>query len=146
MKKIRISILIVLFCLTIIYQGFAQAICPIETLKVNSLNGKVIWNDKTEAPIAKTKVDLIKLDEEQNLLSSIFTDEDGFFEFKELEKGKYAIDVWLYVDEKPYFVYRVALKVKKSSATKSNSQIQVKLGLDCWNSEANIVKTTATSE
>ncbi len=124
-------------------QSYAQAICPIKTLKIDSVKGKVIWNDKTEAPIAKIKVELKRLDEEQSLVKSIFTGKNGFFEFKKLKKGKYAVDVWLYVDEEPYFVYRVALKVKKSNVIKSNSQILVKLGLDCWDSEASVEKVTA---
>ena len=124
--------------------SYGQAICPITTLKIGGIKGKVLWNDKTAAPITKTKVELKRLDEAQSLVTSILTDENGFFEINNLKKGKYGLDVWLYVDEKPYFVYRVALKITKSNETKSNSLLVVKLGLDCWTSEASVVKSTAS--
>ena len=136
MKKLSFSILFVLFILVLCSPNYGQAICPITTLKIGSVKGKVLWNDKTVAPITRTKVELIRLGEEDFLISSTLTNENGFFEISNLEKGKYGLDVWLYVDEKPYFVYRVALKVTKSNATKSDSLIVVKLGLDCWTSEA----------
>lgn len=145
MKKLSFSILLVLIVLLLRSASYGQAICPITTLKIGGVKGKVLWNDKTSAPITKTKVELIRLGEEDSLITSTLTDENGFFEINNLKKGKYGLDVWLYVDEKPYFVYRVALKVTKSNAKKSNSLIVVKLGLDCWTSEAGIVKSTAAS-
>ncbi len=140
MKKLSLSVLFVLFTLTLCPPSYAQAICPLTTLKTDSVRGKVLWNDKTTAPITKTKVELKRFDEEQSLVTSTLTNENGFFEIHNLKKGEYGLDVWLYVDEKSYFVYRVALKVKKSNDAKSNSLIVVKLGLDCWNSEASVMK------
>ncbi len=140
MKKLSFSILFVLLTLALYSPSYGQAICPITTLKISGVKGKVLWNDKTVAPITKTKVDLKRLDGEQSLVTSTLTDENGFFEINNLKKGKYGLDVWLYVDEKPYFVYRVALKVTKSNETKVSSLIVAKLGLDCWTSEASVVK------
>jgi hypothetical protein len=140
MKKVSLLLLLILVTLTLHTSGHAQGICPIITLKVNRISGKILWNDKNAQPITKTKVELKRLDEKESLTASTITNDLGFFEINNIKTGKYGLDVLLSVDEKPYFVYRIALKVKKSNATKSESIIALKLGLDCFNSEARIIK------
>lgn len=145
MKNVSFSILFILFISMLCSRNYAQSMCSITTLKTNSVKGKVLWNDKPAQPIVKTKVELKRLDETQSLVSSVLTDNLGFFEIGNIKKGEYVLDTWLYVDEKPYFAYRIGLKVKKTNDTKSKSLIVVKLGLDCWNSEVSVAKSTAIS-
>jgi hypothetical protein len=85
MKETRFLFLPILFVLTLYPSSFAQGICPISTLRIDRVRGKVLWNDKNAEPITKTKVELKRLDEEQSLVTSTLTDDAGFFEINVID-------------------------------------------------------------
>lgn len=122
--------------------GCAQSVCTIETLKVDGIAGTVIWNDKTELPISRVRLELLDpRTNDDNLPVAIFvTGEDGRFAFNDLTKGKYILSAKLFVDEVPYFEYRAVFNVRKSKARHVHSAIKLKLGLDCWKSEISVGK------
>ncbi len=140
MKKFGVPVLITLILLGLCSQNYAQGICPITTLKINRIQGKVLSNDKLQEPIRQTKVELTRLGETVSLNYSTLTNDSGYFEINNVKKGKYALGVWLTVNEKPYFNYRAAITVKKSNDSKSKDLILVNLGLDCFTSEVSISK------
>ena len=125
-------------------QIMAQGVCPITTLKIGELKGKVVTSGRAEdEPLAQTKVELRRLDENETLVSSAVTDEKGTFEISEIKSGKYRLVVWFILNNQLYFKYYVKLEIKdKLKKAKRKSSILIKLGIDCQSSEASLVSSS----
>ncbi len=137
MKKL-ISLALILFFGAFSATVHCQAVCPIITLKVNKVSGKIIEKGKLATPFPDVKVELRKINDEETLVSSTTSDKLGFFEFEEIEKGKY---LFLLDFNKPSFVnYRAVVKVKKTNSSKSKPSILIVYSGDCWDTEALTVK------
>lgn len=140
MMKYRFSIPAFLIVLILSSQIFAQSMCPITTLTVNRIRGKVLTNDQQQVPIKQAKVELFSLGETDSLVASAFTDDLGYFNITNVQKGKYAIEAAFAVEGVTHLKYRFVLKVKKSNDTRSSALIMVKLDANCFDSEVSISK------
>lgn len=117
-----------------------NAICPITTLKVEQVVGKVVWADNPESPVPNTRIDLVTLGESQEIVDSMETDENGFFEFKDVKKGNYALNIYLIVGSTEVAPrYWVPLKVTRTNSTNSRRHILILRAPDCWDSDAKMV-------
>lgn len=137
-----VGLILIFFIISASELCLAQnAICPITTLKVKQVVGKVVWADNPESPVSNTRIDLVTLGESQELLESMKTDENGFFEFRDVKKGKYALNVYLLIAGSTEVAprYWVPLKVTRSNSTNSRRHILILRAFDCWDSEAKLV-------
>lgn len=119
---------------------FSQAICPIRTLKVNKINGKILDGGKSEEPLPEIKLELIKFDEEETIVSTVFTDKAGYFEFENIEKGKYGLIIYFVFNGNLYLKYRAIVKAKKTDSPKVKPSILIRFGVDCHETEAISIK------
>ncbi len=120
--------------------AFSQAVCPIKTLKVNKVNGKILLGGKSKEPFPDTKIDLFKFDEKETVISTTATNEDGYFEFDNIKKGKYGLNVHIVINGMSYPPYRAIVKVKKTDSSKLKPSILIIYSGDCWDTEAETVK------
>jgi hypothetical protein len=141
MKKLIFITLLLLLSLTVCsLPNYSQHLCHVINLETNRVKGRVLSQGKTEKPIRQTKVELIRFDERLSFVSSVLTDDTGYFEIKNIRNGGYFLIAWHTNDEEASDKYYVGLQVMKTNDTKSKNLIQIKLGLDCSTSEAKLIK------
>jgi hypothetical protein len=141
MKKLTFSALLILFVLTFCsLPNYAQSICHVVNLRANRVKGRVLSQGRIEEPIRQTRVELKRLDERLSLVTSALTDDSGYFEIKNIRKGEYILVAWFTNEEQTFHKYYMGLQVMKTSDTKSKNLIEIKLGLDCFTSEAKLIK------
>ena len=139
-NKIFIFLSVIFVCGIYSLPSFAQGICPITTIKLGRIKGKVVSQGKNEVPISATKVELFNLNENKVLIDSVMTDEKGFFKFDNINKGIYGLTVWFTIKGQTYLKYDVILKVTKNQKEKENNKmVYVRLGMDCFNSDAKLI-------
>lgn len=134
--------------LSVIFAGYAsvsvQAMCPIKTLDVKKVQGQVMeMGSDQQDPIAlpNTKVELMWLGNPDVLITTVETDDKGFFEINDIKKGKYRLVVYFIVNGKAVAPkYDVILKVEKSNVSKSNQHIYISLAFDCSENIVKLVK------
>lgn len=128
--------------------GHPAAMCPLKTLSVNKVQGRITEIDTRKGfpdpPLAHTKVVLKRLgDEEDILVGEAETDATGFFEIAAVPKGTYRLVVYFIVDGRDITApYHVILKVKKSKAKKSRKYIHVSMSYSCFDTTAETVRRT----
>jgi hypothetical protein len=118
--------------------SFAQGICPITTIKLGRIKGKVVSQGRNEVPVSATKVELFNLKSNKVLIASVMTDENGFFEFDSIKKGTYGLTAWFTIKEETYLKYAVILKVTKNQK-ENNQMVYIRLGMDCFESDAKLI-------
>ena len=129
------------FLVVCVTPNLAQGICPLPSLRVDSVKGKVVTQGKNEdEPLSQAKVELRRLDDKETLVASTVTDNGGLFEITSSPKGKYRLVIWFSVNNQLYFKYYIKLNVvKRVKKPKEKMSILVKLGVDCFNSEASLI-------
>ena len=107
-----------------------QSMCPIKTIKVGKLLGKVVERSDSASPLQNVSIELRSTDEAQSLIATTTTDKDGGFRFSSVKNGKYSIDF------RPEWMesYRLVVKLRSSGQTRGGSFV-VKLDLDCGKNE-----------
>ncbi len=120
--------------------AFSQAVCPIKTLKVNKVNGKILLGVKSKIPYSNAGIFLFKLDDVETIVSTTTTNEEGYFEFDNIKKGKYGFKFDVIFDGMLYRPYRAIVKVKKTDSSKLKPSILIIYSGDCWDTEAETVK------
>ena len=134
-KRFLILSLVLTCFFTTIY---SQAVCPISTAKVNSIQGRVVENIGSQKPWPDIVVEIRNFGDNETLVSTTKTDKDGLFSIAGLQKGKYVMNVIF--DVRYISTYRLIAKVKRSNSSKKKPSILVRLGSDCWETEVTIVK------
>lgn len=130
-------LLSVIYCLP----SFAQSTCPVKTLNVNEVKGKVVSLGKNEVPVSGTKVELFQLNDDA-LVKSVLTDEKGFFKIDNVKSGKYRLLVWFTIEGETYLKYNLILKVVENQK-ENNRVVYVRLGMDCFESDAKLIDERA---
>ncbi|MDQ3633674.1 MAG: hypothetical protein M3405_04090 [Acidobacteriota bacterium] len=120
--------------------AFSQSICPIVTVKVNKVSGKILVGGRLEEPLPNIKVELRKFDDEETLVSTAVTDKSGLFEFDNIRKGEYIFNTYFVFNNELYLKYRAIVKVKKSNSLNSKPSILIRFGIDCHETEIKTVK------
>jgi len=107
-----------------------QSMCPIKTIRVGKLLGKVVEKSDSASPLQNVSLELRSTDEAQSLIATTTTDKDGGFRFDSVKNGRYSIDF------RPGWMdsYRLVVKFRSNGQTKGGSFV-VKLDLDCGNNE-----------
>lgn len=120
----------------------AQSMCPLKTLKINKIQGKITAQErKNTIPLSYTKIDLQRLGDPDVLVTTVETDDKGFFEISNIPKGEYRLAVHFIVDGREIVPkYDVILKVKKSNVSESNKYICIFLAFDCGDNTAKVFK------
>jgi hypothetical protein len=111
----------------------AQSVCPIRTVRVDTLEGTISENARDRMPVPKAAIDVRSARNESTLIASTRTDEKGWFSFGSIASGKYLLDV------RSEFAPSYRLIVK-SRGKKKGSSILVRLGPDCHQTEATVSK------
>lgn len=123
-------------------ESYAQQMCNLIELKVDNVKGRVVTNDQDLYPVSSSQVKLFKINDNDVLIGSTVTDTEGFFDIVDIKPGKYRLVVWA-TSEKglTLFTYDVIVKVMKSKNKNKDSHqmIYVKLGGDCFESDAKLV-------
>jgi 5-hydroxyisourate hydrolase-like protein (transthyretin family) len=133
-------LLLTLFFLSLFnFSVFSQAICPTKTLKVNKVNGQILDGGKLETPLPNIKVELREINENERLVSEVYTNKSGVFEFENIKKGKYFFNVYFVFNNDLYLTYRAVVKVNKTNSSKLKPSILIRYGVDCWNTEATVI-------
>lgn len=114
---------------------FSQSICPIVTLKVNKVSGKILDGGRLEEPLPNIRVELRNFNDEETLVSTAITDKLGLFEFENIKKGEYIFNTYFIFNDELYLKYRAVVKVKKSNSLKSKPSILISFGIDCHETE-----------
>jgi uncharacterized surface anchored protein len=117
--------------------SFAQSTCPVTTLSVATVKGKVVSQGKIEVPVSGTKIELFRMNDEA-LVESVLTDENGFFKIANVKNGKYRLVVWFTIEGATYLKYNLILKVKKNRK-ENNQMVYIRLGMDCFSSDAKLI-------
>lgn len=115
--------------------AFPQSMCPIKTVKVNSLNGKVVENSIGQNPWANVVVELRLDNETQTLSSTTVTGEDGSFIFPQVKKGKYLLDI----RTNALSSYRLVVRTRGVNDTAKAASFLVKLDPDCGKNEVKLL-------
>lgn len=110
---------------------YSQSVCPIKTVKVGSLNGRVVDAVKGVAPWTNVTVVLRANNDEQTRLSSTTTDENGYFKFRTRTEGRYLLDF----STSMFPTYRAVVRLGNSRKTSAKPWLIVRLGSDCWESD-----------
>ena len=117
--------------------GMAQAICQLDILSVKNINGRVIVKDTQKVTgVPQARIELSRDDKTNILVSSIETDNDGYFDIKKITKGSYRLSIMV----KFFDRFDVFLKVKQSKAISSDKLIFVNLDTNCFNSKAKLIR------
>lgn len=143
MKNFRIITLGILvnFGLASNYVGFAQALCPIKTLKINHVSGQVHEVGDKHQPVENSRVELFKLRDPESLVRSVRTDLDGYFNIENVDSGKYRLRIHFEVNGEIVAPrYDVILSVKKSPFKENYKRLAIILGADCNSSSVEIVR------
>ncbi len=125
--------------------SYAQEMCNLVKLKVGKIKGKVVTNDDELYPFSSSQVKLFKVNNRDVLISSTITDKNGFFEIENIDKGEYRLVVWATTEKGlTLFTYDVIIRVDKNNIDKETNQlIYVKLGGDCFDSDAKLIDEKA---
>lgn len=143
-RRTCFSFLVLLFVsLIYAFPNYAQGVCPTTILRIGKIQGLVVTPGKNEdEPLARTKVELRRPDETQSLVTSTLTNDSGSFEMSDIRAGKYLLVVWLTVEQQVYFKYFITLNLeKRMKDSKSKTLILIKLGTDCFKSEASVINS-----
>lgn len=124
--------------------AFGQGICHVTTLRLREVTGKVVSQGKQDVPVSGTKVELFRLDDDV-LIKSVTTDEIGLFKIDNVKNGKYRLIVWFTIEGQTYLKYNLILRISKSRKT-SNRMVYVRLGWDCFKSDASLIDAKSSPE
>lgn len=121
--------------------SYAQEMCNLVELKVDKIKGKVVTNDDELYPFSSSQVKLFKVNNRDVLIGSTITDKNGSFEIENIDKGEYRLVVWATTEKGlTLFTYDVIIKIDKNKKDKEiNQLIYVKLGGDCFDSDAKLI-------
>jgi hypothetical protein len=110
--------------------------CPIKTVKVKALNGRVVENSTSQPPWQNVVVELRLDDETQTLRLTTVTDENGSFNFGKVKNGKYFLDFRTNVVPS----YRLVVRTNGVKDSAKGASFLVKLDSDCGNNEVKVLK------
>jgi len=116
----------------------AQGVCPVRRFKLERLSGYVLDNGSQRIPVPETRVELLRTSDDE-LVKSVLTDARGFFQFDQVRKGEYRLRTSFIVkgnEIAPRF--DVVVKVTKTNAGRASTHLEVRLGPDCFKSEAEL--------
>ena len=121
--------------------SFAQDECPVRTHKLRKAVGRVLEIGREKKPVPETTVELFAIRDDDVLVASTETDSDGMFEFERLKKGEYRLVVHFIVNGETVAPrYDFILKITRTNAEKTDKQLRVILGPDCFSSSVSIEK------
>jgi hypothetical protein len=127
--KAIIPFFLMLFFALAVDSSFAQAMCDIKTFRLDKVKGKVISNaPKGYEPIPQAKVELwriSKADEDDSLITSIVSDENGLFEIGSIKRGLYRLEVSKY--ESGFMRHSSAIKIVRESG--KGKLLMIRLGV-----------------
>jgi len=116
------------------YSLYAQQVCPVRIVSVKFLRGHVLDAGRNPVPIKATKLELRPVGNEKSL-TTVVTDENGFFEFNKHSKGNYRLSVYFFVNGLEVAPkYDIVVKVKPSRRTSGDKDLVIKLGPSCFES------------
>lgn len=108
----------------------AQDLCPVKTVVVNSVQGRVFGGGSEVTPIVGTLVELRTISAENRLVESTRTDKEGRFRFQNQDDGNYRVIVHLEIegrDVMPSFDF--IARIKKGKAP--GRELRIVLEMDC---------------
>ncbi len=136
MRILSYIFLLIVFAVPIL----ANTTCPIETVSVPNLRGKVVGEWKNGLyPIASTRIEVRRIDDKQSLIFTTKTNASGYFELRSIKKGSYQLIVFRYANDQIMFRYTISLQlIKKKTKVDDGTSILVTLGIDCYDSKVAI--------
>ncbi len=139
-KILTLVSIVFIYMMSVSSGALAHGVCPVTTLKVSQIKGQVVTEGRKPEPVALTKIELFALREKETLVAVTLTDEKGLFEFSDISKGEYRSVAHFTVKGITYLEYDFILDLRdKVSSKDPPSMILVRLGLDCFESSANLI-------
>lgn len=119
----------------------AQSMCPIKTVTVDSVQGKVDAIDGASTfPLQGLKLELVRIGPVDTSLGTAVTDEKGVFKFNDIPKGAYRLSVsYVYKGVEVAPKYDLVLRLKKPNSN-SKKYIHVSLSIDCGQNTVEVRK------
>ncbi|MCZ2391530.1 MAG: carboxypeptidase-like regulatory domain-containing protein [Acidobacteria bacterium] len=119
-----------------------QSICPLETVKVEKIQGRVmIPAEHGSRPLPHTKVEVEKFGNPDRFISAVETDENGMFQIDGIERGEYRLSVRYIVNAIEIVPkFDIILDVERSDVSKSNKFLSVLLTYDCAENQVKVIK------
>jgi len=110
----------------------AQSMCPIKTITVDSIQGKIDAIDRAGTfPLPGIRLELVRIGTVDTSIGTAVTDERGVFKLTDIPRGEYRLSVpYVYKGVEVAPIYDIVLRLKKPNS-KSKKYIHVSLSVDC---------------
>jgi hypothetical protein len=138
MKLLKSCFAIILSLVFYCHFMYAQQVCPIKIVTVKSLSGRIVDAGRDAVPIKRTKLELRRIENEE-LVATVLTDENGFFEFNKLSKGSYRLSAYFLVNGLEVVPkFDIVVKLRPSHRSNHDQGLIIKLGPTCFESSVDL--------
>jgi hypothetical protein len=156
-KSIMTSMFLLILCLALsILPSFAQGMCDYKEFRFETIKGRVMVKgivkpdgSSVDEPLAQAKVELWRTagvdndNENDALIASTLSDENGYFEINNIKEGLYRLDASKL--ENGFVRNFVGIKIlKKVKKSESGKQLMFRLGVEvlkpCGGGEVSLVR------
>jgi len=135
-KSVLIFSMLIVGCAVSAPTGAAQPICPLKRFEMRVIRGKVAdrAGEQKPVPINGARIELKKVQSNERLLETVFTNSEGNFEFLTVKRGTYRLTVFLVVNGVDVFPgYQIIVHLKGPAKRQKAEGLYIQLEPDCAN-------------